>query len=195
MMHYWPDVNKIYISIDGHITVDGAFINPGVDSTLFVYNTISQGWAIHRVPGDGSSGNFVYFAGGLYRSIKNKIYKYSVTAFKDEVIATAGTYTAIPYALHSAYVPGKKDQNQVVGFEPLMKTDFTGSAVTIKAASDFGRHVSAASSQALLAAGGHQNPFYRVGVDGKFYQYRLEGNSDVASTTGLELYNMGVAVK
>ena len=104
-------------------------------------------------------------------------------------------FYSIPYSIESAYtnLDNANKNKQVLGFEPNMKTDFTGSAVTMKAAADFGRKVSAASSVALLD--GHQIPHYAVGVQGSYLQYRLEGDADQASTDGLEIYAMGAAIK
>lgn len=195
-MVYWPEKNCVYAFNGGRADETGSIADlSGV--TFYVCNLLTNAWTLcqdSKVPiGD----DCVYLNNNIYMATHNlapsgNIYKFG-TGYYDE--DAAGDNFPFSYSIWSAFIPGKKDQNQIIGFEPIIKTDFTGSSVTIKAVADFGRKVSAASSQALLTAGGYQNPFYRVGVEGKFYQYRLEGSSDVASTTGLEFYNMGVAVK
>jgi hypothetical protein len=131
-----------------------------------------------------------YFNDGLYFPTGKMIYKVS-SGYQDQ--APNISYTGIPYALHSAYTNLGGKFKQCVGFEPLMKTDFTGAAITMKSAVDFGRKVSAASSHALID--GYQAPFYAAGNQGSYVQYRMEGITDMSSTDGLELYSMGVAIK
>lgn len=193
---FWPEQNKVYVSIWGWLDSDGL---PSTFSfgTMFVCNLYTGAWTIHQ----GASGtgcmiqpkSLTYFGDNVYYVTTTKsVYKVGTT-YADQTDSVAGTPVAIPYALHSAYTNLGGKFKQCVGFEPLMKTDFTGSSVTMKSAVDFGRKVSAASSHALID--GHQASFYAAGNQGAYVQYRIEGNTDTASTDGLELYSVGVAIK
>jgi hypothetical protein len=194
-MTYWPEENKVYVSVQGFLDKDGNPSAVGGYNTIFVCNLFTGGWSIHQ-PGTTAGAittvrNILYFNNNIYHtSFLKYVYKRG-TGYKDQKADT--TYAAIPYALHSAYTNLGGKFKQCVGFEPLMKTDFTGASVTMKSSVDFGRKVSAACSHALID--GHQSPLYATGGMGAYLQYRMEGNTDVASTDGLELYSVGVAIK
>jgi hypothetical protein len=195
---FWPDKNKIYINCQGVVSVSGVYsLGATINHTIFTYNFISKAWAVHQVDSGAASelSGVVYFNGNLYRAVGTYVLKYNLSSYKDEVLSSLGTYKAIPYALHSAYFNlGTGQTKRVSGWEPLINTDFSGADVTMKTATDFGRKVSSASTNALLAAGGYQAPTYSVGGEGSYFQYRLEGNSTQTATTGLELYSVGAIV-
>jgi hypothetical protein len=193
-LEYWPEQNKIYVLMRGYIDRDGVYNTTA--GTLFALNEISGAWTISLIP-DLNVGTFtklVYFKNGLYYMLGKVVMKVG-TGYKDQKYNDAAAYSGITYALESAYSDlGSAYKNKIIGgFEPIMKTDFTGTSVTMKAAADFGRKVSTASTQPLLS--GYQIPTYSVGAEGRFIQYRIEGVTDTASTTGLELYSMGAIVK
>jgi hypothetical protein len=195
-MSFWPEQNKVYVAIWGWLDADGDPHPTVAYGTIFVCNLYTGAWTIHQ--GATSAASLIdpkyltYFNDNIfYVSTNQDIYKVG-TGYADQVAST-GAMETVPYALHSAYTNLGGKFKQCVGFEPLMKTDFTGSSVTMKSAVDFGRKVSAACSHALID--GHQSPFYAAGNQGAYVQYRMEGNTDTASTDGLELYSMGVAIK
>jgi len=193
-MVYWPEENKVYIFMDGWLDEDGDPDLTHNPSSVFVCNLYTGAWAVHQ-----SSGTAIYTLGDKATYFNNNVYYISSKCvlkrgegFKDQII-NSSAFKAIPYALHSAYTNLGGKFKQCVGLEPLMKTDFAGTSVTMKSSVDFGRKVSAACSHALID--GHQAPFYAAGNQGAYVQYRIEGYADTASTDGLELYSMGVAIK
>jgi len=194
---FWPEQNKVYVALHSFISATGAYTGGSSDPcTVLVYNLFSQAWTIHQAAGTlYSVQDLTYFKDSIYLAAKNYVLTVG-SGYKDSVIQpTATGYAAIPYALHSAYSNFGSPQKfkHVVGVEPLIKTDFTGSDVTLKTTVDFGRRTSSPSSVALLD--GHQAPFYPAGNQGNWIQYRIEGNTTQTSTDGLELYSVGVAIK
>ena len=139
--------------------------------------------------------SITYFNNGLYYLTKNTVMRVSPTVYKDETWDSAATYSSYAYNLESAYTSlgSANKYKRVVGAEVLMKTDFSGANVGVKIASDFGRKVSAVTNQTLQS--GYNNVQYLVGVEGTHLQYRITGTSDSASTTGLEIYSVGLNVK
>lgn len=194
-MAHWPEKNKLYIMTRNSLSQDYATTATD-ETTIFVYNFLSGGWTVHQLGAITTSETcLTYFNDALYCAIDNLVMKYVPTSYKDEQVDNAGNYQAISYALHSAYtnLNNANKHKDIVGVEPLIKTDFDGDSFTVKTASDFGRKVSAAQSHALLD--GYQNHFYGAGVRGEYVQYRIEGDTDTTSTDGLEIYSVGVCVK
>lgn len=185
---YWPEKNKIFILVPGHIDVNGTY---SADiATMFVYNCTTKKWSLYSLSGVETDhlGGMTYFNDGIYFFSRNVVMTLSQTVFKDETYNSAGSYSAYGYALHSAYISidevakGKR----VVGFEPICKTDFSKGNLGVKAATDAGRRVSAATYPALQD--GYNAPYCSVGAEGSYFQYRLEGEVDTDSTDGLEIY-------
>jgi hypothetical protein len=198
---YWPEQNKIYVLMNGHLNEDGSWSSIYDYSTMFVYNTVSKAWQIHKMPsttpsvGIGGVSNIVYKDNNIY-FISNSCVMKVGTGFQDEVPdRIGGTYQAYTVELKSAYQNYSRSEKykKVGGFDLIVNTDFTGSQIGMKAASDMGRKVSQRSTQAFIS--GYSNPFYSVGVDGTFIQWRIEGTSDTAASDGFELHSVGVSVK
>lgn len=199
---YWERQNKVVISMQGFIDQDGVYSQDY--ATLFIYNSYSEGWSVYKVPyrkGNSDIGSGFAASAGWISIYKNTLYycpndqmimKYDASVFKDESYVTAASYASIPYSLQSAYIKAQPN-SQVLGFEPIIKTDFDGSSVTMKAAADFGRSVSSATSVTLQE--GYSIPQYNVGAQGTYLQYRMEGNSDVTAEDGLEVYSVGMQIK
>ena len=190
------DKSLVYLGMYGYVNNAGTR-SAGI--SIWTYNILSKAWTYSRnVLLDIGGKSLTYF--GPEKTIffpnyfiDSVVYKISNTVFYDE--DAAGDDYSYSYALHSAYFDlGSGQTKHVHGWEPLIRTDFAGADVTMKTATDFGRKVSAASSNALLAAGGYQAPTYNVGGQGSYFQYRIEGNSTQAATVGLELYSVGAIV-
>jgi hypothetical protein len=200
---YWPEQNKCYFLVGGFLDANGTYTQGSQAATMFVYNIVSRGWTWHKIgsnciSSDGTYGgakSLTYFENSLYYITGNAVMKVSDTVYKDETWNSANTFTGYTYNLESAYTAlGQVNtKKRVTGVELLVKTDFNGSNVGVKVASDFGRKVSAVSNQSLQS--GYNSVNYSVGVDGTFLQYRLTGTSDTASTQGLELYSVGLNLK
>lgn len=191
---YWPEQNKIYVMLKGSL-VDNTYSANGI--TIYIYNGYSGAWVPTVFTQAAGPIGLVYFKNNVYLLTSDSddgryIWKTRNEPYDDN---TAGTATAFNYALESAYTDfGNSDRSkQITGVEPIIKTDFTGSSVEVRVRSDFGRKTSGASSNPLLY--GYQIPFYSVGVNGVFSQYIMQGATDTSSTLGLELFNVGVAVK
>lgn len=196
---YWPEKNKIYVLIRGKVSDSGSFTD--YYSTIFIYNGFTGAW----IPGSPTYCQYAvdlkYFKNNIYiltsrgSTIGQHVWKIG-DGFMDESYLLAEPYAGYgPNAeIHSAYLPAEKWQ-QVVGFAPIINTDYQGADVDMRCVSDFGRKTSATSSNRLLTAGGLQAPFYSVGADGQHVQWRLWINPESTYTTGFELYSMGVAVK
>jgi hypothetical protein len=195
---FWPERNQLYILAGGFLNSDGTYTERDMAATMYVYNLVSKAWTWHKINVDGSSygaRELIYFDNNIYFLIDQVIMKVSDTVYKDETWNSANTFTGYTYNLESAYTAlGQVNtKKRVTGVELLVKTDFNGSNVGVKVASDFGRKVSAVSNQSLQS--GYNSVNYSVGVDGTFLQYRLTGTSDTASTQGLELYSVGLNLK
>lgn len=185
---YWPERNQLLVLIPGSLDNDGTY-NSSV-ATMAVFHTISKGWSFHTLSNVSTArlGGLTYFNGNIYFYTQNVVMKSSLTGYKDEAYNSAGNYSSYSYEIQGAYTDlGSSIKNKkVVGVQPIIKTDFAGSSVTMKVAADMGRKVSDASSVELVS--GYSAPYYSVGVDGTFVQYRMLGTSDTASSTGLELF-------
>lgn len=199
---YWPERNQVYVLCHGFLDNDGTLLDPKDYSTLFVYNFDSNAWMIYKLPigiarASGAtrfpSGFLTYFSNNIYfvDGTGDNIYKLG-TGYKDEVSATPGTYQAFELELESAFtnLNNSSRDKRIRSFEPIIKTDFASAKITMKAAADFGRFTSAAQGATLID--GFQIPTYLVGAEGTYLQWQIDGDSDVASTDGFELYSVGV---
>jgi hypothetical protein len=193
-MVYWPEQNKVYVMLRGSL-IDGTYSANG--TTIFIYNGYSKAWIptiFNQAPG---AIGLQYFKNNIYLLTSDStagryVWKVGNEPYDHD---TTGTAVAFSYDLQSAYTDfGSADRSKVLaGVEPIIKTDFTGSSIGVKLVADFGRKESLTTTNALRY--GYQIPFYSVGVEGVFTQYRISGDTDTDSTLGLELYNVGVAVK
>lgn len=193
---YWPEENKIFILVPGYVDIDGNYSSSY--ATMFIMNVITRAWSWHKITNiDLSStfGGLTYFRNNIYFFVDDTIMTYSPTLYKDEAWDTASSYFSYPFAIHGAYNNfGSKNSNKRIhGYEPILKTDFGGSNFGIKAAADFGRQVSNRTDVGLLD--GYNIPYYSVGAEGTYLQYRLEGSSDTASTDGLEFFGIGALIQ
>lgn len=200
-MAYHASENKLYVLLNGHLNNDGTWEAVFDYSTMLVYNFLSAAWQIHKFPsaepdaGIGGVSNIVEFKDEIF-FLSNNCLMTIGDGFKDEVPdGTGGTFQAYDVELHSAYQNflRPKKHKQVQGFDLIINTDFTGSQINMKAACDMGRKVSLGSSQ-LYPISGYQNPFYNVGIDGNYIQWRIEGTSDITATAGFELHSVGVSL-
>lgn len=188
-----PELNKIFFLTHLFFDRPGGSLAPysAAFGTFFVYNVTSKSWSIHRSDEMGALGlmkGAVYYNRSLYIPNLDTVWTLDTTSFADDA-------AVIPYQIESAWQSfGSINMNKrLLGIEPILKTDFTGSDVTFKATSDFGRKTSQPASVSLLD--GYNIPYYSVGVEGTYLQWRLEGNSTVASEDGLELYSIGVIIQ
>lgn len=192
---YWPERNQILTLLPGHIDQDGTYHSD--IATMCVYNTISKAWAFHSIEGLDTSkiGGLTYFNGNVYFYCKNVILKVDLTGYKDETYNNAGNYSSYDFAIHGAYQSFGDEQvnKRISGFQPIMKTDFSGTKVGVRAVADFGRQVSDLAKIELVD--GFNTGQYSVGAQGTYLQWRLEGESDVSSTDGLELFAMGAVLQ
>lgn len=192
---HWPEKNRILVMAAGHIDEDGTYSADA--TTMFSYNTLTKAWSIYKISTllNTSVGGLTYFAGDIYFYTGNVIMKLDDSIFKDETYNSAATYTGFSYVIDGAYsdlgTSGKR--KRIVGFSPILKTDFDGSKVTMKAAADIGRMESGAA--AVMLQDGYNAPEYSVGAEGARVKYRIEGTTDTASTDGLKLYAMDAKVK
>lgn len=199
-MAYWPEQNKLYILMCGFLDNDGTYTSSATAASMFVYNLTSKAWQVHKLPCTASTnqsmlGNLVYMNNNIYFSINKNIMSVESASFKDETPDdVGGTFTAYDTKLHSAYQNYSRSEKykKVEGFDLIINTDFTGSQIGMKAAADMGRKVSQQSTQDFRP--GYSNPFYSVGVDGNFVQWRIEGTSDTAADEGFELHSVGASV-
>ena len=193
---FWPERNKVLIMMLGHVDVDGVYDN--ASATIFSYNCTTQAWSIHKVSqaNVGWMGGLTYYNGTVYFIGYDIVMKISLTGFKDEQLSSPGNYNNYPFSIHGPYstIFDLAANKKIAGFKPIFKTDFAGTNINMKAASDMGRKVSAASKANTLLDG-YNNPYYSVGAEGDFIQWRLEGNTDTASADGLELYALSAVVE
>lgn len=191
----WPEKNRIFILIAGYLDEDGVFSSSG--ATIFSYNMLTRAWSIWRLTGISGShvGGLTYFQNGVYFYTANVVMKIDPTVFKDETYNSASTYTGYPYVIDGAYsdLGTSAKRKRIVGFNPIIKTDFGGSKVTMKAGADVGRSLSDATAVDLQD--GFNSPQYSVGAEGARVKYRILGTSDTASTDGLRLFAMDALVK
>jgi len=198
-MAYWPQENKIYVLANGHIDKDGTFTDLGTSATLYVYNTISEAWAIQKVPSVDSTGvSFLtYFKNGMFFSTGNVIMRISPTVYKDEDYDGAGTYNSYETEIQSAYnqLGSSFRFKRITGVNVLSNTDFDGGNVGFLTSADFGRKISGNGqrSQSILQSG-YNNTIYSCGTEGAYLQWRLDGESDTTSTNGYELYAIGMQI-
>ena len=187
---YWPERNQILVILPGHIDKDGVFDD--TVATMCVYNTIARAWSFHSLEhiDAASVGGPTYFNGNVYFFTKNVVMKVNLTGYKDETYDSAGTYSAISYEIQGAYSSYGNDSvnKKVVAFQPIIKTDFAGTSVGMRAVSDMGRQSSDLCKVELVD--GYNIPYYSVGAEGTYIQYRIEGDSDITSTDGLELLSI-----
>lgn len=200
---YWPEQNKVFILVSGSIDEDGTYDN--TVHTLLCYNTITEAWTVNTLGQMSDTGlggdvrSLTYFNNGLYLATSNVVMKYDLTKWTDEAYDSVSTRSAFSYKLHSAYqnMGSHHKFKKVRGFVPIAKTDFTGALSnelpSMKSAVDFGSQVSAAEKAKLIS--GYNQPFYACGNTGTYFQWRLEGEGDSASSDGYELYAMGAVVE
>lgn len=185
---YWPERNKILILIPAYIDENGT--EEVASNTMLVYDILAESWCVHRLANLHTTnvGGLVYFNGNVYFYSDKTVMTVSLTGYKDETHNSAGSYSAISGEVQGAYSSvGTSNLNKrVVGIQPIFKTDFAGTGVSVEVASDIGRKVSDPVSVELV--NGYNQPYYPVGVDGTYVQYRFLFTSDVTSTDGLELY-------
>ena len=189
---FWPEQNKIYILMPGCVDVNGDVDN--TKSTLWVYNVITQSWGMlsfDHVDGTYFPMDITYYKNNLYIAIRGLVIKFDSASYRDEIISDPETYQAYEIPLHSAFTNFERPVRSkfVKGFEPIIKTDFTGASFGMKAVADFERRSSARASVALQD--GYNIPVYGAGVEGNYIQYKFDGNSDTASTDGLEVFAVG----
>lgn len=185
---YWPEKNQILILVPGHIDKDGTFSSS--TATMCVYSTLTQGWSFHKLSNVSTSrlGGLTYYKGNIYFFTENVVMKVDLTGYKDETYNSAGNYSSYSFEIQGAYSSfGDENSNKrVVGVQPIMKTDFDGTHVGVQVVADFGRQASDVAEVELVD--GYNMPYYSVGAQGVYLQYRLIGESDTASTDGLELF-------
>jgi hypothetical protein len=191
---HWPEQNRIYSLFPGHIAEDGTY--SATSATMFVYNTVSKAWMFHKLENVDPThmGGLTYYNNNIYFFTDTVVMKVDPTKIKDELYSTAATWVSYDCPLQSAYMnlgSGKRSK-LVRGFEPIIRTDFTGSLFGMKAAADFGRTISSASKPALRS--GYSIPHYGCGVEGSFIQYRFDGYPDGPGTIGMELFSVGAIV-
>lgn len=189
---YVPDRNKIVCHIRGRISYDGTYSNAG---TIFVIDTQSGGVVPQSARRNSLpySARLTYLSGNLYMVYNNNVLKYDLASYVDEI--GGGETALIDYAIEGAHTnlgsPNK--YKDVIGFEPIMKTDFPQANVTMKCSTDFGRETTEAVTAELQD--GFNNPTYATGGRGTYVQYKIEGNADPNSEDGLELYSVGAIIK
>lgn len=192
---HWPEKNRVLILAPGYLDQDGTFSSAG--ATIFSYNTLTKAWSIWRLTNILSShvGGITYFNDGAYFYTGNVVMKIDPSVFKDETYNSASTYSAYPYQIDGAFTDlgTSGNKKRVLGFSPLLKTDFDGSNVTMKAVSDMGREVSDAA--AIELQDGYNAGNYLAGARGNRIKYQILGNTDTTSEDGLRLYAMDAIVK
>lgn len=194
---YWPERNRVFVLMPGHLDKDGIY--SGSSATMFSYNVATRAFTIHKLDNVDTSnltGNLTYFRNNIYFASGNVVMKVDEESFGDEEYDTADEKNPYSYSIESAYssLGSRLSNKRLQGVEPIFKTDFaSASDVTMKAAADMGRQVSSAQSVGLVD--GYNIPYYSVGAEGTYLQWRMEGQSDVNSQDGLDLFGVGMMVE
>lgn len=192
---FWPERNQIYVLVGAHIDKDDTISTS--TATMCVYNTISHAWSFHKLSNVDTArmGGLTYYAGGMYFFTQNVVMKVDTTGYKDETWNSAGTYAGYDYEAQGPYMSfgSEATTKKIVGIQPIMKTDFGGTKVGFRAVADVGRQSSGVAYVELID--GLNKPYYNVGAEGIFLQYRMEGTSDTTSTDGLELFATAMIIE
>lgn len=196
---WWPERNLICILLNGFLEQDGTFTAATSAATIYKYNVVSGGWTVSKVKSsnvDEGARSITYFKDNIYYIVDKVVMKEarSGNLYQDEDPTDEGTFTDIPIELHSAYTNLGSDYKykRIHGFDAIIKTDFDGADIGVKAQSDFGRKVSGKTNPGLQS--GFSNPLYACGVEGTYLQYQFSGETKTTSTDGWELYSVGVVV-
>ena len=191
---FWPERNQILILLPGHIDKDGTFSSSV--ATMCIYNTISRAWSFHKLSNVDTArlGGLTYYKGGIYFYTQNVVMKVDTTLYKDETWNSPSTYAAIPYEIQGAYSSFGNEGilKKIVGLQPITKTDFAGTSIGMQSAADFGRQISDIGYVELID--GYNTAIYPGGAEGIYLQYRMQGNSDITSVDGLELFGVGMHI-
>lgn len=190
---YWPEKNQVYILMVGHVSKDGTYASD--DATLFVHNGFTGAWMIQRFEDISTPlGSITYMNNAMYWFTGNHVLKLNESSYKDEVIASPGTYVEYAVELDSASFNFGSDKRfkRLHSLHPNIKTDFSGSKIGMRASADFGRKTTATSNQTLVD--GYNNHPYNVGIEGNYLQYQFIGTSDSSSTDGFEFYAIGASL-
>lgn len=193
-MAYWPERGQVWMLLKGHLDSSDAF--SGSSATMFVYNVFSGAWTIHKIPGISSNmGALTYMNNAMYFFTGKLVVKYNPTSFKDEQFASAGSYQSYTGAIHFPYsdFQSKHRWKRVRSFQPVFKTDFTNSNVTMQGSADFGRKTSG-SVTSNFVTDDYIIGNFPAGVEGQYIQPRISVTADANSSDGFELYAMGVSI-
>lgn len=192
---FWPERNQIYVLVGAHIDKDDAISTS--TATMCVYNTITQAWSFHKLSNVDTArmGGLTYYAGGMYFFTQNVVMKVDTTGYKDETWNSASTYAGYDFEAQGPYMSfgSEATTKKIVGIQPIMKTDFGGTKVGFRAVADVGRQSSGVAYVELID--GLNKPYYNVGAEGIFLQYRMEGTSDTTSADGLELFAVAMIIE
>lgn len=199
---YSETQRKIYILVPGHI--DQAGVYNSTNYTMFVYNTDSGAWNIHKITGYSgwTYGNIVCYKGDIYFSASPSsgstayVIKLDTTVFSDEVLTSVGTYTSYAPEVYSAYAVYGEQQavTRLGSYQPIVEHDLP--QFSVKATIDFGLRT--ASPTYPNSAAGVSKPSTSVGGEGTFFQYVLSGATKVSnttSTTGFKFYSMNATLQ
>lgn len=197
---YSDKYRKIYILVPGHINQSGTYSSS--DYTMFVYNTDTGAWNIHKVPGFTGwvYGSVVCYKGDIYFGANSYqeafIIKLDPTVFTDEILTAQGTYQSYTPELNSAYAVYGEQQavTRLGSYQPIVEHDLP--QFSVKATIDFG--LRSALPTYPNSAAGVSKPSTSVGGEGTFFQYVLSGATKVSSTsstTGFKFYSMNATLQ
>jgi len=196
---------RFYILVRGGLAVDGTFTYDGLN-TILVCNLDTNAWSIHQIVSrpdiGGGPGLLTYWNNDLYYSSVRDIFKLSLTEFLDEYRDASGNIVKIGYPVQIHGAPTTFTNVTAVkkleGFAPIVKQVAPRFGFGVKASTDFGRKESGSVSPANQED--FNKLFYSAGVEGTFFQYKLEGDTStttgiVTSSGGLELYAVNAFYK
>lgn len=199
---YSEKYKKIYILVPGHIDQVGVYTADNY--TMFVYNTDSGAWNIHKITGYSGwfYGNIVSYKGDIYFGASTTsgstahVIKLDPTVFSDEVLTSTGNYISYAPEIYSAYAVYGEQQavTRLGSYQPIVEHDLP--QFLVRATIDFGLRT--ASPTYPNSAAGVSKPSTSVGGEGTFFQYVLSGATKVSnttSTTGFKFYSMNATLQ
>jgi hypothetical protein len=195
----------IYFLVQGWINEDGTTNTSA--STIFIYNLNDLSWNLHKITAQtttfGSSsgpGNVCYCAGDIYFWTNQYIMKLDTTSWLDQQVTGGFANVGYDFAIHGA--PTTFDDSvatkKIEGYEPIIKQPTPRCGWGIKLSTDFGRKESGTVAPAQTTE--FAKRMYSAGIEGTFFQYKLEGNTATTSGTvttsgGLDLYAINAFYK
>jgi hypothetical protein len=165
-------------------------------ATMFVYNLMTGAWNIHKISYVTSAltvGAPVYYKNNIYFLVEDYVITTDSSNCQDDKFFTTGD-AAFDVTLHSANfnLGNRYSLKRCNGVELLLNSPaLGGGALSLQVASDFGRKVSAATTQTFLQ--NYQSLFFSAGVDGRYLQWRLTGSAN-SGNAAQEILSAGVTI-